>query len=218
MCSWPALMPIHGVIGLVLEREGGVGFVHWRARPRANTSNPTDCFARPTSITFPTGMTSGSGAVAVLLFRPNFTKPTRASGTSMGLSVKDILTEKDQFELSKIFMMKLGFDFSRGRIDKSLHPFCGGSTDDIRITTRFNEKDSFSCFDALMHETGHALYEQGLPHKWAHQPLGFAGGMSLHESQSLFIEMQIVKSRHLSNFIYKTLVNKLNKNSKLCVY
>ena len=129
--------------------------------------------------------------------------------------LKDFLTENDQFELSKIFMMKLGFDFSKGRIDKSLHPFCGGSTDDIRITTRFNEEDSFSCFDALMHETGHALYEQGLPSKWAHQPLGFAGGMSLHESQSLFIEMQIVKSKHLSNFIYKTLVNKLNKNSKL---
>ena len=129
--------------------------------------------------------------------------------------LKDFLTENDQFELSKIFMMKLGFDFSRGRIDKSLHPFCGGSTDDIRITTRFNEKDSFSCFDALMHETGHALYEQGLPHKWSHQPLGFAGGMSLHESQSLFIEMQIIKSKPLSNFIYKTLVNKLKKNSKL---
>ena len=129
--------------------------------------------------------------------------------------LKDFLTENDQFELSKIFMMKLGFDFSKGRIDKSLHPFCGGSTDDIRITTRFNEEDSFSCFDALMHETGHALYEQGLPSRWAHQPLGYAGGMSLHESQSLFIEMQIVKSRHLSNFIYKTLVNKLNKNSKL---
>ena len=55
-------------------------------------------------------------------------------------------------------MNKLGFDFSRGRIDKSLHPFCGGSTEDIRITTRFNKQDSFSCFDALMHETGHALY------------------------------------------------------------
>ena len=120
-------------------------------------------------------------------------------------SFNDFLNEEDQFNLSKIFMKQLGFDFSRGRIDKSLHPFCGGGTQDVRITTRFSEEDSFSCFDALMHETGHALYEQGLPKKWAHQPVGSAGGMSLHESQSLFIEMQIIKSLPVSQFIQKTL-------------
>ena len=124
----------------------------------------------------------------------------------------DFLNEKDQFYLSKIFMKQLGFDFSRGRIDKSLHPFCGGGTQDVRITTRFSEEDSFSCFDALMHETGHALYEQGLPKKWAHQPIGSAGGMSLHESQSLFVEMQIIKSLPVSQFIQKTLEDKLDKD------
>lgn len=126
---------------------------------------------------------------------------------------KEFLSEEEQFILSKIFMKKLGFDFSRGRIDKSLHPFCGGSSQDIRITTRFNKNDSFSCFDALMHETGHGLYEQGLPKKWAHQPLGSAGGMSLHESQSLFIEMQIIKSLPVSRFIEKTVKMRLKKNS-----
>ena len=124
----------------------------------------------------------------------------------------DFLNEGDQFNLSKIFMKQLGFDFSRGRIDKSLHPFCGGGTQDVRITTRFTEEDSFSCFDALMHETGHALYEQGLPDKWAHQPIGSAGGMSLHESQSLFVEMQIIKSLPVSQFIQKTLEDKLGKD------
>ena len=128
------------------------------------------------------------------------------------VKLRDSLNEKDQFNLSKIFMKKLGFDFSRGRIDKSLHPFCGGGTQDVRITTRFSEEDSFSCFDALMHETGHALYEQGLPKKWAHQPIGSSGGMSLHESQSLFIEMQIIKSLPVSQFIQKTLEDKISKN------
>ncbi len=127
------------------------------------------------------------------------------------LDSQKMLTEEEQFNLSKIFMKNLGFDFSRGRIDKSLHPFCGGSSQDIRITTRFDENDSFSCFDALMHETGHALYEQGLPKKWIHQPIGSAGGMSLHESQSLFIEMQIVKSLQVSNFIEKILQKKFKK-------
>ena len=124
----------------------------------------------------------------------------------------NFLNEEDQFNLSKIFMKQLGFDFSRGRIDKSLHPFCGGATQDVRITTRFTEEDSFSCFDALMHETGHALYEQGLPQKWAHQPIGSAGGMSLHESQSLFVEMQIIKSLPVSQFIQQILKDKLGKD------
>ena len=128
------------------------------------------------------------------------------------IEIKDLLNEQDQFNLSKIFMKQLGFDFSRGRIDKSLHPFCGGGTQDVRITTRFSEEDSFSCFDALMHETGHALYEQGLPKKWSHQPIGSAGGMSLHESQSLFIEMQIIKSLPVSQFIQKTLEDKIGKD------
>ena len=131
------------------------------------------------------------------------------------IEFNDYLNEQEQFKLSKIFMKQLGFDFSRGRIDKSLHPFCGGGTQDVRITTRFSEEDSFSCFDALMHETGHALYEQGLPKKWAHQPIGSAGGMSLHESQSLFIEMQIIKSLPVSQFIQKTLADKIGKNPNI---
>ncbi len=124
------------------------------------------------------------------------------------------LSEEEQFNLSKVFMKKLGFDFSKGRIDKSMHPFCGGSTDDVRITTRFDENDAFSCFDALMHETGHALYEQGLPSNWAHQPIGSAAGMSLHESQSLFIEKQLIKSLPVSKYLENILQEKLGKVSK----
>ncbi len=130
------------------------------------------------------------------------------------LELKENLSEEDQFKLSKIFMKKLGFDFNKGRIDKSHHPFCGGSSEDIRITTRFDENDSFSCFDALMHETGHALYEQSLPKKWMHQPIGNAGGMSLHESQSLFIEMQMIKSLPVSYYIEKIL-KKIKKKSNI---
>ena len=129
------------------------------------------------------------------------------------ISFTENLSESEQFELSKDFMKKLGFDFSRGRIDKSSHPFCGGSSEDIRITTRYNDADSFSCFDALMHETGHAIYEQGLPKKWLHQPLGSSGGMSLHESQSLFIEMQIIKSLQVSHLIEKIIKNNFGKKN-----
>ena len=120
------------------------------------------------------------------------------------------LTEQQQFEISKFFMKKIGFNFSQGRLDKSLHPFCGGGINDIRITTRFNKDNSFSAFEAVMHETGHALYEQGLPIKWKYQPAGKSGGMALHESQSLLIEMQIMKSKSFQKFFSKVLVNKFN--------
>ena len=98
-------------------------------------------------------------------------------------------------------MGAVGFDFSRGRLDVSLHPFCGGATDDVRITTRYDAADATSALMGVLHETGHALYEQGLPAGWRHQPVGEARGMSLHESQSLLIEMQACRSQEFCAYL-----------------
>jgi carboxypeptidase Taq len=92
-------------------------------------------------------------------------------------------------------MTSLGFDFDHGRLDVSLHPFCGGSAEDVRITTRYDESDFTSSLMAVLHETGHALYDRGLPRAWRGQPAGQARSMSMHESQSLLIEMQACRSR-----------------------
>jgi carboxypeptidase Taq len=93
------------------------------------------------------------------------------------------------------FMAALGFDFDHGRLDTSLHPFCGGTADDVRITTRYDEADFTSALMGVLHETGHALYELGLPGgAWRHQPVGRARGMAMHESQSLLMEMQACRS------------------------
>jgi carboxypeptidase Taq len=91
-------------------------------------------------------------------------------------------------------MRAAGFDFARGRLDVSHHPFCGGSTGDVRITTRYDEADFAPALMGVLHETGHALYEQGRPEAWARQPVGAARGMTLHESQSLIVEMQASRS------------------------
>jgi carboxypeptidase Taq len=100
-----------------------------------------------------------------------------------------------------IEMMKtLGFDFDHGRLDESLHPFCGGTPDDVRITTRYDENNFITSLLGVIHETGHALYEQGLPKAWRHQPVGRARGMSVHESQSLLMEMQACRSRAFFRF------------------
>jgi carboxypeptidase Taq len=97
-------------------------------------------------------------------------------------------------------MERLGFDFAHGRLDESLHPFCGGTPDDLRITTRYEEGDFTRALMGVLHETGHALYEHGLPAEWRRQPVGGARGMSLHESQSLLVEMQACRSREFLDF------------------
>ena len=86
----------------------------------------------------------------------------------------------------------MGFDFEGGRMDISTHPFSAGLwPGDTRFTTRFDEKDPFSCLYAVMHETGHALYEQGLSREHSFTPRGDAVSLGVHESQSRFWENQI---------------------------
>ncbi len=87
---------------------------------------------------------------------------------------------------------RMGFDFDAGRMDRSTHPFCAGLwPSDTRITTRFDEADPFSCLYAVMHESGHGLYEQGLPSEHSYTPVGRAVSLGVHESQSRFWENQI---------------------------
>ncbi len=105
-----------------------------------------------------------------------------------------------QRRLAVMLMTRLGFDFDHGRLDQSLHPFCGGTPEDVRITTRYDESDFTRALMGVLHETGHALYERGLPAAWRRQPVGSARGMSLHESQSLLIEMQACRSREFLAF------------------
>ena len=88
-------------------------------------------------------------------------------------------------------MAAVGFDFTHGSLSVSHHPFCGGVPTDVRITTRYKTSDFLSALMGVLHETGHALYEQNLPKAWSHWPLGKARGMAMHESQSLFVEKQI---------------------------
>jgi carboxypeptidase Taq len=87
-----------------------------------------------------------------------------------------------------------GLDFNHARLDRSAHPFCGGTPGDVRITTRYDEFDPLSAITGVLHETGHGMYEQHLPADHRRQPVGASAGMAAHESQSLIIEMQAVRS------------------------
>jgi carboxypeptidase Taq len=96
--------------------------------------------------------------------------------------------------LCRDIAQRLGLDFDHARLDQSAHPFSGGTPTDVRITTRYLEDDFTSAILAVVHETGHALYERGLPTAYARMPVGEAAGMAVHESQSLIVEMQAVRS------------------------
>ncbi len=89
----------------------------------------------------------------------------------------------------------IGFNYQRGRIDVSLHPFCGGNGADTRMTTRFDENNPLDSLFSSIHETGHGMYEQGLPLEQLHTALGKAAGMGVHESQSRLWENQVCRSR-----------------------
>lgn len=96
-----------------------------------------------------------------------------------------------QKALGLALMQAIGFDFTHGRLDVSHHPFCGGVPSDVRMTTRYRNGEFLSSLMGILHETGHGLYEQNLPHDLGHWPSAKARGMATHESQSLFQEMQL---------------------------
>jgi carboxypeptidase Taq len=106
-----------------------------------------------------------------------------------------------QRALARRLMETVGFDFTHGRLDTSLHPFCGGVPEDLRITTRYDEADFMKALMGVLHETGHAMYERGLPARWRLQPVGEACGMAMHESQSLLVEMQACRGAAFVGFM-----------------
>jgi carboxypeptidase Taq len=99
-----------------------------------------------------------------------------------------------QRALCRDMAMAVGLDFETARIDESAHPFSSGVPEDSRITVRYNEADFAEGLMAVLHETGHAMYERGRPEDWRYQPVGRARGMALHESQSLLVEMQACRT------------------------
>ncbi|MCX8152830.1 MAG: carboxypeptidase M32 [Candidatus Bathyarchaeota archaeon] len=104
-----------------------------------------------------------------------------------------------QRQIAKALAEALGYDVSSpssaGRIDETEHPFTMGYYDDVRITTHYYPEEFTSSIFSVLHETGHALYEQGLPREWKYQPVGTSCSYGIHESQSRFVENIIGRSR-----------------------
>jgi len=110
--------------------------------------------------------------------------------------------EAGQMALTRDLAAAFGYDFTRGRIDKAVHPFSSGSGSDVRITTRTALSDPFNCFYSTVHEVGHAAYEQGIDPDYALTPLGRGVSMGVHESQSRIYENQLGRSAAFTGWLH----------------
>jgi carboxypeptidase Taq len=101
----------------------------------------------------------------------------------------------DQQRFVREVASRIGFDFQRGRLDTTEHPFCSGmGPDDCRITTRWDDGSLPTSLYGVLHEAGHGLYEQGLPTEWYGLPPGEAASLGIHESQSRLWENLVGRS------------------------
>jgi carboxypeptidase Taq len=114
--------------------------------------------------------------------------------------------EPEQLAFSRRVLERLGYDFQRGRMDKTPHPFMTKfSLGDVRITTRVNERFFGEALFSSMHEAGHALYEQGIHPRYEATPLGSGTSSGVHESQSRLWENLVGRSRNFWEFFYPKL-------------
>jgi carboxypeptidase Taq len=104
--------------------------------------------------------------------------------------------EDQQLDFGLKLIKQLGFDFARGRQDKTLHPFMSKfSLGDVRITTRVKENNLGEALFSTIHESGHAMYEQGINLDFEGSPLATGTSASVHESQSRLWENIVGRSR-----------------------
>ncbi len=128
--------------------------------------------------------------------------PVVESSQVSPIPIDESFSDKDQLKLAEFSMRELGFDFDRGRLDQSAHPFSCGTANDARLTTRLSANDFTHSLFAVFHETGHARYTQNQPADWVMQFVGEPTGMAVHESQSLFMEMQVCRSDAFLEYIH----------------
>jgi carboxypeptidase Taq len=108
-----------------------------------------------------------------------------------------------QERLGRFVCGAIGFDFGRGRLDRSTHPFCGGShCNDVRMTSRYSPNCVLDGLGSSMHETGHGMYEQGLDPAWVSTPMGEAVSLSIHESQSRLWENQVGRGMPFCRWVH----------------
>jgi carboxypeptidase Taq len=132
-------------------------------------------------------------------------KPARPRAIALPIEKQVVLNRK--------LVELCGFDFERGRLDVSVHPFCGGSGSDIRLTSRYFADDFTKSLFAALHEGGHGMYELGMDRLTKHRALREAPGLGFHESQSRFWENHVGRSRPMLEVIREELASLLGASA-----
>lgn len=122
-------------------------------------------------------------------------------------ALSHVFPEATQLRLARICASAFGYDWTMGRLDLVVHPFCSGSGRDVRITTRVCESDPFNCLYSTIHEVGHACYEQAISPDYAFSPLGRGVSMGVHESQSRIYENQLGRSAAFTGWLYQRMLD-----------
>ena len=117
-------------------------------------------------------------------------------------ALSGVFPAQKQMQLTRELARSFGYDMSKGRVDKAVHPFSSGSGLDVRITTRTSESDPFSCFYSTIHEVGHGCYEQNIDEAYLLTALGQGVSMGVHESQSRIYENQLGRSRAYTGWLF----------------
>jgi len=135
-------------------------------------------------------------AANVPLLRRIMASPVKADGRFLAMDYPAAM----QKHFGEQIMQAIGFDTEGGRLDISVHPFCSGTYGDVRITTRYNEHAPQQAIFGIIHETGHALYEQGFLPQNLGTPLAEAMSYGIHESQSRMWENFVGRSKPFWTF------------------
>ena len=179
-------------------------FAPWLEKVVALKKRVADCYGSPTGDPYDALLDEYEPGETAADLRPLFAKLVPELSQLLG-RVKDSgkrapvellerpLPVETQQKVAKLAAELIGFDTKAGRLDVSVHPFCSGlAPGDTRITTRYSPTDFVGALLGTLHETGHAMYEQGLPKDTHHgTALGRAASLGIHESQSRLWENQV---------------------------
>jgi carboxypeptidase Taq len=156
------------------------------------------------------GMTAAQVASIYAELKPGLVDLVRAI-VERGTPVDDAVLRREYDEerqraFSEQLVRAMGYDFQRGRQDKTTHPFCTTfSASDVRITTRFDRQFLAQGLLASVHEAGHAMYEQGSPDRFERTPLRGGASMGVHESQSRLWENLVGRDRPFWRYFFPVL-------------
>lgn len=142
----------------------------------------------------------------------------KIKNSDVNLNKEDLFGDfpiEPQREYSKKMAKMLGFDFNRGIVSESVHPFTTNfGNNDVRITTAYSKKDPITAIYSTIHESGHAIYEQNIPDSLTNTNIGSGVSMGIHESQSRFYENILGRSEEFLNYIYSGLTDSFPKFKK----